>query len=152
MLRRVITTAKYHGKARDIFLEALEFREMTEAMSGIAVYEGLSNEAIEQGKTYTVDITFFKVFKTKGYEMFIELLDNEACSLQSREKGGVIQMWDHKLTVHQDKEFVIWTDDVTINAGISTFAMARFGAFVYKHRHKYRKALSITTQVKSIAS
>ena len=152
MRRRVITTAKYHGKAKDIFLEALEFRELTEAMSGIAEYDGLTDKVVQQSQTYLVDVTIFKVFKTKGYEMFIEYLDANACVLQSREKGGVIKMWDHKLTVRQDSEFAIWVDDVTIDAGLTTIAMAHFGAFVYKQRHKHRKALSITTQVKSITS
>ena len=109
MRRRVITTAKYHGKAKDIFLEALEFRELTEAMSGIAEYDGFTDKVVQQGQTYLVDVTIFKVFKTKDYEMFIEYLDANACVLQSREKGGVIKMWDHKLTVRQDSKFAIWS-------------------------------------------
>jgi len=119
---------------------------MTEAMSGIAHYEGLSDLIAQEGETYKVDVTFYKIFKTRGYEMFIEHLDKEACVLQSREKGGAIKMWDHRLSVRQDGELVIWTDDVEIDAGLITPFAARFGAYLYQRRHKHRMALKISTQ------
>ena len=150
MPRRVITTAKYKGEARAIFLGALEFREMSEAMSGLVLYEGLPERPAKEGEKFTVDITTLKIFKTKGYEMFIERLDKEACVLQSREKGGGIKMWDHNLSIRQEGEMVIWTDDVTIDAGLITPIAVRFGAYMYKRRHIYRKALNITTDIKPL--
>lgn len=150
MARRVITTATYRGKAHDIFLEALDFGEMSDAMSGLAHYEGLPERPAKEGETVTVDITTLKVFKTKGYEMFIERLDKEACILQSREKGGAIKMWDHNLSIRQDGEKAIWTDDVMIEAGLITSLAARFGAYMYKRRHIHRKALNISTQIRAL--
>jgi len=147
MPKRAITTATYIGNAHDIFLEALNFSEMAEAMSGIAEYAGLPDKPAKQGETVIVDVTIFKIFKTKGYKMFIEHLDKDACVLQSREKGGTIKMWDHRLSVRQDGEKAIWTDDVTIEAGLITPAVARFGAYIYKQRHKHRNALEISTQI-----
>ncbi|MDB2439444.1 hypothetical protein N9W89_12075, partial [Hellea sp.] len=96
-------------------------------------------------------ITTFKFFKTKNYTMFIELLDKDALVLQSREKGGAIKMWDHRLSMRQENETVIWTDDVTIAAGVITPIVARFGAYIYKKRHLHRQALNITTQIQSVA-
>ena len=150
MLRRIITVATYKANARDTFLAAMDMRELAEAMSGIAHYEGLPERPLEQGDTCVVDITTFKVFKTKGYEMFMEYLDKEACVLQSREKGGPIQMWDHHLSIRQEGEMAIWVDDVTINVGLITPVMARFAAYMYRRRHKFRKALNITTQIESL--
>lgn len=147
MPKRVITTATYLGNAQDIFLEALSFSEMADAMSKIARYKGLANQTAQQGKTYKVDITTLKIFKTKGYEMLIELLDKEACILQSREKGGAIKTWDHHLSIRQKGEMAIWTDDVTIEAGLMTPFTARFGAYIYKKRHQHRQALSIETKI-----
>ncbi len=151
MLRRVITTATYHGNAHDIFLAALDFSEMSDAMSGIARYEGLPKGPAQQGETYKVDITTLKIFKTKGYEMYIERLDKEACVLQSREKGGAIKRWDHRLSIRQDGEIAIWTDDVTIAAGFMTPLVARFAAYIYKQRHKHRQALDIKIQIQKMS-
>ena len=151
MPKRIITTATYLGKAHDIFLEALNFNEMAAAMSKIARYEGLPEQPAQQGQTFSVDITTFKFFKTKNYTMFIELLDKDALVLQSREKGGAIKMWDHRLSMRQENETVIWTDDVTIGAGLITPIVARFGAYIYKKRHLHRQALNITTQIQSVA-
>lgn len=151
MPKRIITTATYLGKAHDIFLEALNFSEMTDAMSKIARYDGLPNQPAQQGQTYTVDITTLKIFKTKDYTMFIELLNKDACVLQSREKGGAIKMWDHRLSIRQEKDMAIWTDDVTIEAGLITPMVAHFGAYIYKKRHLNRQALSINTKIQSVA-
>lgn len=152
MAKRVITTATYQGNAHDIFLEALDFGAMCDAMSGLAHYEGLPRRRAQEGETISVDITTLKIFKFTGYQMFFEHLDTEACVLQSREKGGFVKMWDHNLSIQQVGKMAIWTDDVTIDAGLVTPIIARFAAYMYSRRHKYRKALSLSTQVKSISA
>lgn len=152
MSKRVITTATYAGNAHDIFRSALMFSELSGAMSGLARYEGLPDHPVKTGDTYIVNITVWKVFKTKNYEIYIADLDEDACLLKSQEKGGAITRWEHNLSVRQEGEFAVWTDDVTFNAGVLTPFMAHFCAYMYKRRHKYRKALSIKTDMRSAPS
>ncbi len=68
-------TARYHGNADDIFREALTFEEMTDAMKGLASYDGLPTGPVKEGETYAVDVTMWGFLKTKGHVMHIEKLD-----------------------------------------------------------------------------
>ena len=147
MPKRVVVTAKYKGDAPAIFRSALDFRELQDAMTGLAEYEGLPEEPVREGETYTVDVTILGLLKTRNYQMHLERLDFENCVLQSREKGGVIKRWDHNLSLRQEGQFAIWTDDIIVDAGLQTFGAARFGLYVYRRRHKQRKALAITSSL-----
>lgn len=147
MPRRVITTAVYLADARETFLAALDFREMSAAMKGLSEYEGLPDGPVKEGETYTVDVTTWKLFKTTGYEMFIKRVDKDALVLQSREHGGLIKSWDHHLSLRQDKETAIWIDDVVVDAGWMSPLMVRFCAYMYLRRHRYRQAQSVKSEV-----
>ncbi|MGB0908652.1 MAG: hypothetical protein ACPGVT_14280 [Maricaulaceae bacterium] len=150
MPRRILITAHYQADAQQTFLAALNPLEMAEAMTGLARYDGLPDHLAKTGETWRVDVTMFGFFKTKGYAMFIESVDRDACVMQSREHGGAIKLWDHRLSVRQEGERAIWTDDVTLDAGLMTPFMARFGAYMYRRRHRYRRALSITAQIEKV--
>jgi hypothetical protein len=149
MPKRVITTATYSADARDTFQAALDPQELQEAMKGIAVYDGLPDHPMREGDTYHADVTTFRFSKIKGYELHLERVDKDALIMQSREKGGAIKRWDHHLSVLQDGELAVWTDDVVIDAGLLTPIIARFAAFMYRRRHISRSALSIESEVRA---
>lgn len=140
-------TALYDGDADEIFRGATEFSEMQDAMSGFAVYEGLPDEAAAEGETYTVDVTIWGVIKNPQHVMHVEKLDFENRVLQSREHDKMISRWDHNLSVQPvEGGRARWVDAVVIDAGWRTGFVARFAAYVYRRRHKHRKALSISTE------
>ena len=143
----VVISARYAGDADAVFREAVNFSEMVEAMSGLATYEGLPDEPARENETYTVDVTMWGFLKTKGHVMHVETLDYENRIIQSREHNPAIKCWDHRLTVQPVGEYVLWTDRVELDAGWRTFAAARFCAYVYQRRHKYRRALEINRKV-----
>lgn len=144
-------TATYPGDPDTIFSEALNPQEMVRAMEGLAVYDSLPDRAIVEGETLVVDVTIWGIVKNKGYRMFVETVDVPGRLLQSRESGAGVARWDHTLTVQPGGPGAIWTDRVVIDAGLRSGFMARFGAYMYARRHKYRKALSITVERRKIA-
>lgn len=150
MSARIIITADYHANASDVFRSALDFDELKKAMEGLATYEIVSGDEspAREGQTLISNVTLFGFMKTKNYAMHIERLDHDRLVLQSREHGGAIKQWDHRLSVTQIGEIARWTDDITIDAGLLTFGAARFGTYVYSYRHKKRSALTITTEIK----
>ncbi len=148
MAALVEVTALYGAEPDDVFASALQFDELMDAMSGLAVYEGLAPGTIaEEGKTYTVDVTFWGLIKMKGHVMHVERLDRENRVLQSRESGNGIKRWDHNLSVRAEGSGARWIDRVEIDAGWQTAFITRFARFVYTRRHKHRKALEITRQI-----
>ncbi|RED11934.1 SRPBCC family protein [Pontivivens insulae] len=144
-MRRVTVSAVYDGSADEIFAAALNFDEMRAAMRGLAVYEGVPDgTVVEVGKPMTVDVTFWGVLKIKGHRMEVVEMDRAGRWLQSREAGGAIRHWDHRLSVQpRDDGTAVWTDRVDIDAGVQTAFMAQFARYLYKRRHRYRQALSI---------
>ena len=148
MAARVEVTALYDADPDATFAAALNFDELMEAMSGLAVYEGLDPGTVaEEGKTYRVDVTFWGLLKMTGHTMFVEKLDVPNRELQSREGGNGIERWDHNLSVHPENGKARWVDRIDIEAGWQTPFVARFARFVYTRRHKHRKALDITRRI-----
>ena len=146
----VEVTALYDDEPDVVFAAALQFDELMEAMSGLAVYDGLAPGTIaKEGKTYTVNVTFWGFIKMKGHQMFVEKLDITARELQSRESGNGIKRWDHNLSVRPEGAGARWVDHIEIDAGWQTPFVARFARFVYTRRHKHRKALEITRSITS---
>ncbi len=144
MAIRVEVEATYEGDADAIFAAALDFREMQEAMRGLAVYEGLPDAEVEEGRTYEVDVTIWHVLRNRGHRMHVERLDRAARVIESRESGGAIRRWDHTLSVQTKGDRVRWSDHVIIDAGWQTWPTSRFAGYVYRRRHRHRQALSIT--------
>ena len=106
---------------------------------------GLNMEINMVMKNYSL-----KIFKTKGYQIYMEKVDHQACVFISREKGGAVKSWHHHMSVVQDGEKAVWTDDVTIDAGWLTWLVARIGLGMYRHRHESRKALKISSDMHSV--
>lgn len=146
----VIVTALYDADPDETFDAALHFDELLDAMSGLAVYEGLAPGTIaEEGKTYTVNVTFWGLLKMTGHVMHVESLDVPNRILQSRETSNGIKRWDHNLSVHPEGAKARWVDSILIDAGWQTPFMARFARFVYTRRHKHRQALEITRNIEA---
>ncbi|MCI2399770.1 hypothetical protein [Aliiroseovarius subalbicans] len=150
MTYQVTIEAFYAGDPDQIFSEACQFSELVDAMSSIATYDGLPQGAAAQGETYVVDVTLFGLVKNPGHTMFVERLDPVARILQSREHNASVSRWDHTLSVQPGDGGTIWTDTVIIEAPRMEWATARFARFVYKRRHKHRRALHIATSIKRV--
>ena len=144
----VEVTALYDADPDETFEAALAFDELLDAMSGLAVYEGLMPGTVaEEGKTYVVDVTFWGFLKMKSHRMFVEKIDKPNRMLQSRESGNGIRQWDHNLSVHPENGKARWIDRIEIDAGWQTPFVARFARYVYTRRHKHRQALEITRKI-----
>lgn len=128
-----------------VFRSALRYNELSEAMKNIAVYEGLPNGEAQQGQTFDVVVTFWGWMKNPPHTIHVETRDDDAHLLQSREHGGWIKRWDHRLQVVPDERGSRWIDEIIIDGGWRTFTAAMFANYVYKTRHKSRNALKITS-------
>ena len=147
MPKRVITTARYHGDAAQIFQRALEPSEVEAASAGYATFVGMPDHLLREGDTYILDVTTLWIFRTKGYQIHMHKVDPAKRMFISHEKGGLIKSWIHEMSVSQDGELAIWTDDVTIDAGIFTSLVSRIASGMYRHRHKNRGPISLTSSI-----
>jgi hypothetical protein len=152
MKRTVRIRAVYLGDADAIFASALRFSEMTNAMAGLATYQGLpASDTAAQGETIRVSVTFWRVLKMPPHTMHIETLDQERRVIQSREYSEGINRWDHRLKIQSFCGSVVWTDTVEIEAGWRTPFVAHFAAWMYSRRHRHRSALKVSRQISRTA-
>ena len=150
MPTEVTIIARYAQQADTVFAQALNLSEMKDAMSGIATYDGLPDGTVAQGDEYTVDVTLWGFLKTKGHVMRVENLDMRGRILQSREHNPNVKRWDHTLSVQPDGAGCLWIDRIVIDAGWNTFGTARFAKYVYSKRHRHRRALAITSELRKL--
>lgn len=151
---KLVTVEAIHRQDPDrLFSGALDFAEVEEAMAGFATYEGVPQEEVFIGQTFDVRVTFWGWYKNPPHTIYVEQLDRQNRLIQSREhcKRNGINRWDHKLQIFPDAQGARWRDEITIDAGYRTFAVAHFARYVYSRRHKSRQALSINTSIKNLA-
>lgn len=133
-----------------VFASALNFSEMENAMRGLATYTGLpASGTAREGDSFSVDVTFWGLFTIKGHHIHVERLDVVNRIIQSRERAQGVARWDHRLSVQPDGMMTCWTDRVEIAAGWKTWLVARFAAFTYARRHRFRKAIKIEQRIGS---
>ena len=148
MAKCVEIVALYDADPDVLFASALSFSEMTDAMAGLATYDGLPESGtVNQGDIITVDVTFWGIFKQKGHRMMIERLDPANRIIQSRETSAAAKQWDHHLSIQPDAGLARWTDTIVIDAGWQTPIVARFARYMYARRHRHRKALEISQRI-----
>ena len=145
---RVITIrATYPGDPDTIFAEALDLGELRHAMSRIARYDRLPDKVMEEGDRYDVDITLYRLLRTRNHRMHVLGLDRAARVVESRESNPAVARWDHTLTVEPAPGGALWTDRVVLDAGWRTGPTALFCRHVYVQRHRLRGAVSITSRI-----
>ena len=138
--------AIYPDEPDAVFKSALCYDELAEAMRHIAQYDGLPRGEATQGQTFDVVVTFWGWMKNPPHTIHVKRRDDEARLLQSREHGGWINRWDHRLQVFPDDRGARWIDEIVIDGGWRTFAAVMFAKYVYKTRHKTRNALEIISR------
>jgi hypothetical protein len=142
--------AFYPDDPDTVFASALNFSEMENAMRGLATYSGLpASGTAREGDSFSVDVTFWKLFTVRGHQIHIERLDVANRIIQSRERAQGVARWDHQLSVQPSGAMTCWIDRVEIAAGWKTWAVARFSAFVYARRHRFRQAIKIERRISS---
>ncbi len=147
MPARLLVTAKYNEDPDALFKRASSFADMIQATRRIARYDHLPHVTMEQGKTYSTNITVLKLFSTEGYKIRIDRLCFKDRVMISHEGGKNIRSWRHKVDIEPANSGSVWTDVIEVDAGLLTPIVSRFAKFMYLHRHKHRGALSTQAEL-----
>lgn len=150
MPTELTVSAHYPRPADTVFAEALSFAAMAQATRGVAVYKDMPEGSMEQGRTYTLNVTVWGIMRNPDYQVRVERVDPVARTVQSREFGWMIRQWDHTLTVvpdgDGDGDGCIWTDRIVIDCGWATGYMSWVAKVLYRTRHRNRQGQAITAR------
>jgi hypothetical protein len=150
MPTELTVTARYTRPADAVFADALSFAEMAEATRGVAVYKDMPKGIMEQGKTYTLNVTVWGVMRNPNYQVHVERVDPVARQVQSREFGWMIRQWDHTLSILPDGDGCVWTDRIMIDCSWATGYMAWVAKVLYRTRHRNRQGADIVTTLRKV--
>lgn len=148
-MERIVKVEAIYRKDPDrLFEEALELREMKDAMKGLASYDGLPDRPFVEGDRFETTVTLFGVLTNTDHVMEVETVDRQRRLVQSRETSPSFKRWDHTLTIEPCSGGSLWRDCVIIDTGWSTPLSARICRHLYRHRHRQRQALEIMTSIR----
>lgn len=145
MARIVKTCGSYSRSAEDLFADALHWRDLRQAMDGLAIYEGLPDAPVREGEDFEIVITWLGRLPGGSHRIRVARLDRDARSIVFAESNPSIPRWDHVLSITPLPEGgALWTDEVAIEAGRKTFLVSRFAAYMYRRRHRRRGAEGVS--------
>jgi ligand-binding SRPBCC domain-containing protein len=150
MPTELTVSARYNRPADRVFAEALSFAEMAHATRGVAVYKDMPQGSMEQGRTYTLNVTVWGIMRNPNYQVHVERVDPVARTVQSREFGWMIRQWDHTLSVVPDGDGCVWTDRIVIDCSWATGYMSWVAKVLYRTRHRNRQGQDITAHLRRV--
>lgn len=128
----------------DALLRIDTFRYITRGYAG---FTGIDSERLpEEGQTFEVRMWLFHAIPSVWtHHLTIETLDAKKRLVQSREHGGPIRTWDHRITVEETPGGrSLYTDEVAIDAGALTGAVVWFAKRFFRHRQARWRDLART--------
>jgi hypothetical protein len=77
------------------------------------------------------------------HHLHIAKIDEEARTLSSRERGGLVKRWDHDIIVTQvSPETCSYHDRIDIDAGVVTPVVVLYAKYFYRIRQRRWRALA----------
>ncbi len=138
-MARLDMSHHYDASAERVWALATDYGSFQEVMAGVVTFDGLPTQGrCKTGDSFAVKVRLFGKMPPQDYRMTVDLCDDAAMTLQSREKGAGVQRWDHTLTVQPDGDGAILRDQIDIEAGWLTPLFRLWGRYVYGKRHQPR--------------
>lgn len=132
----------YDASPERLWALATDYGTLKTVMQGIVTFQGLPEGRTETGQKFDVQVSLFGKLPWQPYHMEIVSCDDANMVLRSSERGSGVDSWRHTLSVTEtDAGGSCLTDHIEIEAGLLTFAFARWARFLYAARHKPRKVL-----------
>lgn len=97
-----------------------------------------------EGYSVRTDLTVLRIATIPDYEISFVRIDPMTREIETREGGGDVQQWDHRMTItaSADGTTCWYTDEVEVAAGARTWVVWLFAKLVYRYRHvRWRKLL-----------
>ena len=139
MTKPVILSHDYAASPRDVWHVATDFACFAQAMKGLATFEGMpSTGSLAKDQVFDVKVRLFGWMPPMDYHMHLVECDAVAMTFLSREHGGSIKLWQHRLTITPTQTGARLRDEIHIQAGWATPLMRLWARYMYRRRHKPR--------------
>lgn len=143
----LVVKATYTDSTEALFEKARSFADMMEVSHPVTVYDGLPSELMQPGKTYVTNVTALGFAKSYDYHIRIDEVCPRTMVIETSEWGKGIRHWLHTIEILPGNDGSVWTDRISIDAGLTTPVLALFARHMYRHRHKERGAVELSASL-----
>lgn len=100
-------------------------------------------ERWQEGTRIETRLLFLGWIPTWRHELYFEAIDEQARRLHTRERGGPVSVWEHRIiVVPRPDGSCRYTDEVEIGAGLLTPLVWLFALLLYRYRQwRWRRLL-----------
>ncbi len=147
MLIELLIKGFYRDQADALFERASHFSDLIDGSTGTLTFKGLPAVQMEEGTTYTAELSALGFIKQRDFQIRIDRLCQCARVLETTQTSALIRSWHHHIQIKSTPTGSVWIDRITIDAGLVTPILTRFAAGVLRQRHNNRSAECVEMQV-----
>lgn len=96
------------------------------------------------GETVVTRLWLFNLIPAWTHVLHFARVDDEQQEILTNERGGLVNVWNHSITVrHKSEKSCLYTDKIEIEAGLATVLVWLFAQIFYRYRHlRWRRLAS----------
>ena len=112
------------------------FTYVTRGLIGVPALVGRT-EPFREGESGTIWLLLFHMIPLSRHTIHLARLDESTRTLSSREHGGILQAWNHRLHVEPaGDQRCRYSDTVDIDAGHLTGIIAATAVWIFRYRQR----------------
>ena len=143
-MRSVIRTV-LHAPADRVWEAVVRPETLERVTRGLLGFSDVSFPARwSTGSSVAPRLVFFHVVPAWRHHLTVSLVDDAARVLETREGGGPIRTWNHRISVEpRDARSSVYTDTIDISAGLLTPLVRVYAELFYRYRqHRWRRLVA----------
>ena len=141
MARTIRLEHRYDTDPDRVWAMAKDFSTLEQMNSGSVAMRGLPVEPVREGETITFEVKPFYARSWKPYHVEMLEVNDAERRFVSLEYGAGVKTWRHTLTVEPDGYGARQVDEIAIDAGPMTWAVALLAQRMYRKRDPVRRRL-----------
>ncbi len=134
-MARVYVSTYLGAPPEAVWEHVQRYSTLRHIMRGLLAFSGPMPENVRPGDSVKLRLWFFHVLPGWNHTIGIEAVDASSYVIQSRESGGIVNRWDHRIIVQDAGEGrTLYIDEIEIEAGVMTVFVCIWGHFQYRYR------------------
>lgn len=149
---KVVITSKLEMPAIEAWKRVKQSRTLVYVCKAILSFDNseLFPEAWQENQLIDTRLIFFGLIPGWKHSLHFVRLSDEAMILFTHEHGGLVQKWNHEISIrHASATSCIYRDTVDIEAGLMTPLVWLFAQVLYRYRQRRWRHFTGSSQNKT---
>ncbi len=133
---KVRVTTSFDAPPESVWANVQRYETLRFIMRGLIRFGGNMPERIQPGDSLCLRLWFFHILPAWWiHRLSISEVDEVNRVIQSKESGGFVRRWDHRISVRPGENGATeYTDEIVIEAGPFTHLVCMWAHFQYRYR------------------